>query len=107
MKKIYCEGFIVPNNEQAKDVLLKLALTERDMIKRLDMSEHANIIVGYHNQVREYLKLPNKLFAFGIAKDEENVRIVLFPMEPDGKYYKPAWDAEKQGYYILVEETEV
>lgn len=57
-----------------------------------------------HNDIRKYLKLPDKVFAFGRNK-KHKIIILIWDLEPNDKYYVTQKD-ENGKPYILVEQEE-
>lgn len=105
MKRIYYEATCEAQNEETNKCFLKLALIQKKAKEELTDEESFKIwITEFHNKIREHYNLPNKLFGFGISKDNTKARIVIFPKEPDGNYYKIFFDEELKRPYILVEQ---
>lgn len=108
MKRVYYEATCEAQNEETNNLFLKLVFEERKAKEKIVNEEDFKIwITDFHSKIREYFKLPNKVFGFGIIKDNTKAKIVVFPKEPDGNYYKIFFDEELKQPYILVSNKRV
>lgn len=106
MRRLYCEkGIYYPANEKVKKEWLVLATME-DKAKELLSEEDYRVFINYsHRTIRQMFGIPNKIFTFVIPKNDEiDVRIIIFPKEPDGNKYELYLDEETNQPYILIEE---
>lgn len=104
MKRIYCDEICNPKTEEATEFLLTMYDNAMTAQEYFDEDEYKTWVRIFYNNVREKLKMPNKVFSIVKSRDNTQAQIVLFPIKPDGTYYKVCHDEELNLPYILVGE---
>lgn len=102
--RIYGTSVIRANNEKTKEVFSKLYDMENGAEEKFGIDNLPSFNRYSHDFIRQVFDLPNKVFA--LAKNKEEVVIVLFDKEP-GANYKVYIDDETHQPFIEVDENEV
>lgn len=95
MKKLYAsEAFTC---DEINDLLLAAKNMEESVMGELTEDEYNEVVIKYHNLIRKYLGIGNKLFSLGrLIEDKNKIVVIVFDKEANGK-----------SYYIYKDETGV
>lgn len=104
--RIYMSEVGTPNTDDANELLLNI-VSEAERVKgTLDEKDYGDWVVSLHNNIRENIELPNKIFSIRSYENNTKAEFIFFDKEPDGKYYEVFIEEREDGFvpYIEVEE---
>ena len=99
-KKVYAMCHITAKTEEMKKVFSGMVEVQKT-IEEFPEGTVAKNLNSYHNYIREILNLPNKIFAFSVNKNTDEVTLHIFDKEPDENVYRVCLDESVP--YIIVE----
>lgn len=102
-KKVYSYGYILVEDEKEVEFLIN-AVDSSERVKKLYGEEfYQHYVIGQHDMLRAFFKLPDELFGIRINEDRTAVVITLFEIKPNKEMYYGEIDTEIGVPYILVE----
>lgn len=102
--KLYPYQKLTPSSPELNDIFDKLIDDKIKAKNKMPSDKAIEFVKRMHNDIRKYLKLPDKVFAFGRNKKHE-VTILIWDLEPNNEHYFVKKD-ENEKLYILVEQEE-
>lgn len=107
--RIYMSEVGTPNTVEANELLLNIVSEAERVKETLDEKGYGDWVVDLHNNMRENMDLPNKIFSIRTYENKTKAEFIFFDKEPDRKYYKVFIEERDDGYvpYIEVSWTRV
>ena len=101
--RIYMSEVGTPNTVEANELLLNIVSEAERAKETLDEKDYWDWVVALHNNMRENMGLPNKIFSIRTYENKTKAEFIFFDKEPDGKYYKVFIEERDDGYVPYIE----
>ena len=101
--RIYMSEVGTPNTVEANELLLNIVSEAERAKETLDENGYGDWVVDLHNNMRENMGLPNKIFSIRTYENKTKAEFIFFDKEPDGKHYKVFIEERDDGYVPYIE----